>query len=333
MRDETRLRFYVDDTQIYHHYFGEFDLRSKYSSPFPHRRDPVPSFMFKNVGTWSSPKILWNDFGMTDIKYKDGIGFVMEYFQISRKQAVRRIWKDMVMDPNVRMVKPRIQQPLNLPYEFDKDDIQDFEMKYWGRLWFSKQHLKFFNVHSLTAMRRVGKKLWWSTSENPTFIYLFSKKGAFKAYRPLDPRKDKFRGQNNGDILEGYDQLPKTGQHLIITSSLKDTMTLRKLGYLAVNPTSENSKRGLYKRIRELNYRFNNNIYILFDNDKPGIRAARSLAQETGWKVIMLPTWSSKDPSDLVMSTGNYLALSMFFDNLGLKRYYIWNTYLEQPTE
>lgn len=322
MRDETRLRFYLEDTQIYHYYFGDFDLSSKYKSPFPHRRDPNPSFMFKNVGTWSSPKILWNDFGMTDIKYKDGIGFVMEYFQISRKNAVRKIWKDIVMNPDVILVKPRILQPLNLPYEYTKEDIQDFELKYWSKLWFSKMFLKFFNVHSMKSMRRVGKKLWWSTEDNPTFIYLFSKRGAFKAYRPLDPRKDKFRGQNNGDVLEGYDQLPRIGQHLIITSSLKDTMTLRKLGYLAVNPTSENSKRGLYRIIRELNQRFYK-IYILFDNDMPGIRAARSLARETGWEVIMLPTWSTKDPSDLVMKTENYLALSIFFNNFNLKKYHI----------
>lgn len=323
MRDETRLRFYLDDTQIYHYYFGDFDLTTKYESPFPHRRDPNPSFMFKNVGTFNDPKILWNDFGLTDIKYKDGIGFVMEFYQISRLEAVRKIWKDMVMNPKITLVKPRVKQPIKLPYEYTIQDIQDFEMKYWSRLWFTKEFLKFFNVHSMRSMRRLGKKLWATTKDNPTFIYLFSKSKAFKAYRPLDPRKDKFRGQNNGDILEGYNQLPRTGQHLIITSSLKDTMTLRKLGYLAVNPTSENSKRGLYKLIRELNYRFNNNIYILFDNDRPGINAAKSLARDTGWKVIMLPTWSTKDPSDLVMKTKNYLQLSIFFNNFELVKYHI----------
>lgn len=323
MKDETRLRFYVDDTAIYHFYFGEFDLTTKYRSPFPHRTDPNPSFMFKNVGTWSAQKVLWNDFGMDGIKYKDGIGFVMEYFRISRKNAVRKIWKEMVLDPDAKLVKPRVKQPLNLPYEYTEEDIQDFEMDYWGRLWFTKEFLKYFNVHSLRSMRRVGKKLWGSEKDNPTFIYLFSKKGAFKAYRPLDPNKDKFRGQNNGDVLEGYDQLPPRGQHLIITSSLKDTMTLRRLGYLAINPTSENSKRALYKKVRELNMRFNNNVYILFDNDPPGIKSAKSLALVTGWKPIFLPKTFSKDPSDLTMKTGNYLALSMFFANFNLTRYYL----------
>lgn len=318
--NETRLRFYLDDSQIYNFYFGVFDLVSKYKSPFSNRNDNVPSFMFKNVGTWSKPKILWNDFGMTDIKYKDGIGFVMEYFQISRRKAVRRIWKDMIMNKEVQLVKIRIEQPLNLPYEFTKGELQDFEMSYWGRFGFTKSFMNFFNVHSLVSMRRVGKKIWGSVEGNPVFIYLFKKRGAFKAYRPLDPMKDKFRGQSNGDILEGYDQLPPTGQHLFITSSLKDTMVLRMLGYLAVNPTSENSKRALYTHVRELNSRFKN-IYILFDNDKPGINAAASLSSDTGWKVLMLPTWSTKDPSDLVMKTGNYLELSMFL-NLNLVKYH-----------
>lgn len=322
MRNESRLRFYVGDVEIYHFYFGDFDLITKYTSPFPHRNDPNPSFMFQNVGTYSSPKILWNDFGLTDIKYKDGLGFVMEYYQISRKDAVRKVWKEMVKDQSVRIVKPKLNQPVNLPYEYTVGEIQDFEMKYWSRLHFTKKLLTFYNVKSLVSMRRIGKQIWGTTEDNPAFIYLFSIEDVFKAYRPLDPNKDKFRGQGNGNVLEGYDQLPTRGQHLFITSSLKDTITLRMLGYLAVNPTSENSKRALYSKIRELNQRFDK-IYIFFDNDAPGIRAAKSLSRDTGWKVVMLPTHSTKDPSDLVMETGNYLELSIFFSKFELTKYHI----------
>lgn len=322
MRDETRLRFYVGDIEIYHFYFGDFSLTEKYESPFPHRNDPNPSFMFKNIGSYSNPKIIWNDFGMDDIKYKDGIGFVMMFYGLNRSDAVRKIWNEMVRDKDTRIIKPRISHPIKLPYEFGEQPLQDWEMVYWRKLYFNESFMKFFNVWSLKYIRRVDKVIWKSEKDNPTYIYLFSKQNAFKAYRPLDPDKDKFRGQNNGDILEGYDQLPKTGDVLFITSSLKDTMTLRRMGLLGINPTSENSKRALYLKIRELNQRFSK-IYILFDNDGPGIKSALNLANDTGWEPVFIPKYLSKDPSDLVMKTKNYFELINIFKPLKTLTYHV----------
>lgn len=322
MTNETRLRYYVGDKEIYYFYFGDFNLTDKYESPFPHRNDPNPSFMFKNIGSFYNPIIIWNDFGMDDIKYKDGIGFVMEYYGLNRKSAIKKIWNEMVRDKEVTIVKPRIKQPIKLPYEFEAQELQDFEMKYWNRLFFNREFLRFFNIWSMKYMRRINKLIWSSVKDNPTYIYLFSKKGAFKAYRPLDRSGDKFRGQNNGDILEGYDQLPPTGDHLFIQSSLKDTATCRRLGVLSLNPTSENSKRALYEKIRELNQRFKN-IYILFDNDTAGRISAINLARDTGWTPMFLPNHWSKDPSDLVMKCKNYFQLNLFFNKMSLNKYHI----------
>ena len=306
---ETRLKYFVSDVDIYFHYFGEFDLTSKYNSPF--RNDPRASFMFKNIGSFKNPEIIWNDFGMIDLPQRNGVGFVQTLYNINRVAAVDKIWEEMVLSSEVKLVKRKINQPLNLPYEYTKGELQDFELAYWNLMHIEKWRLDFFNVHSLVSLRRVGKKLWGSVEDNPAFIYLFEKEDAFKAYRPLDKWGDKFRGVNNGNILEGYDQLPHQGETLFVTSSLKDTIVVNKAGWWGTNPTSENSRRALYSHVRELNCRFKN-IYTFFDNDVPGINAALSLQRETGWKPIMLPSKETKDPSDLVMYEGNYLYLKIF---------------------
>lgn len=316
---ERRLRFYVSDAVIYKHYFGDFNLVNKYHSPFPHRDDPRPSFKFVNIGSMKNPRIIWTDFGLSGAKYRDGIGFVMEYFGISRKAAARKIWNELVRDQNVSIKRPVIKYPLNLPYEYGGQPLSDEEMEYWNRLSIPKKLLEAYRISSLAFMRRAGDLIWKSEKDNPTYLYEFSKKDAFKAYRPLDPNKDKFRGQNNGSILEGYDQLPRNGEVLFITSSLKDTLTLRNLGFLAINPTSENSRRALLGKAKELLQRFEK-IYILYDNDRPGIIATKVLAQKTGWIPLFLPQHFTKDPSDLVMkSNGRYKQLRKFlYERLGI---------------
>lgn len=313
MLSELRLKFYVTDALVYKTYFGEFSLGTKYHSPF-RGNDPTPSFTFKAVGD----RIIWKDFGLYSDKVKDGIGFVQQLFGLSRSKAVLKIWDEIVMNRGVKLFSPPISKPLVLPYDFTAAPLQDFELEYYKTLWMDKRFLEFFNVHSLKSLRRLDYTVWQSVPENPVFIYLFSQGDTiFKAYRPLDPNKDKFRGQNNGHILEGYDQLPKNGEHLIINSSFKDTKVCRRLGYLGTNPTSENSLKTLLSYARELNCRFNNNIYILFDLDGAGRESTRRLMQHTGWKPIFL-SGTFKDPADIVKNTGNYFELSNLFSKLPL---------------
>lgn len=299
MISEARLKCYVSDESIYLYYFGEFEIGRKYNSPL--RRDPRPSFIIQQ----HQGSLLWTDFGLGKTVRPDAIGFVQVLKDMTRDEAVRTIWEDF-MHKGVRVRRQPLSMNIGLPYELTSRDMQEFELDYWLRHCIEEPLLDRFNVKAVDALYRHGSKVLTSTKREPSYVYLFDK-DIYKIYRPLS--EDRFRGQGNGDIVEGYAQLPKSGRSLIISSSMKDTLVLTSLGYNACNPPGETNLRAVLARARELNARFNN-IQILFDNDGPGIRSAYRLSGLTGWRPIFLPKEVAKDPADVVKKYGNRFVLS-----------------------
>lgn len=316
MITEERLRLYLDDVYIYNFYLGDFDINRKYNSPL--RKDPKPSFQIRR--SKKSDLLYWKDYGLSEQLGFDAISLVRHLYGLSREEAVKRIWDDIVES---KEPLPKIHLSVDttsIPYKYYYGELSDWEMSYWKSRGIPKEILDYYNVKSLTAMYRTDKLVWKSVKDNPTYIYLYlANKDAFKAYRPLDPRGDKFRGQNNGGLLEGFEQLPDEWEHLIITKSTKDIMTLRRLGVVSCSPTSENSFRTLLKNKDELNRRFKRK-FIFFDNDGPGVKASKLLKEETGWESIVLPKSYSKDASDLVTKDKSYKRLSSFLSTLKLEK-------------
>lgn len=298
MITERRLRHYVDDEEIYLYYFGDFEIGKKYNSPF--RRDPKPSFKIDDHDGF----LYWKDFGLTSPKGSDAISFVQQLHNVKRKQAVSIIWRDFISgSPTL----PKRNRSLNisLPIDVYPRELKDFELSFWNQHCIEEGLLKRFGIRGVEAVYKHGSLMWTSTPEEPMFYYDFG--GPFKVYRPKSDFR--FLGEGNGDVIEGYRQLPQTGRTLIISSSMKDTVVLSSLGYHACNPPSETNLRRVKEKAREFNSRFSN-IYILFDNDVPGIRAASSLAAKTGWKPIYIPKNIAKDPADVVKKFENRFVLS-----------------------
>ena len=69
--------------------------------------------------------------------------------------------------------------------------------------------------------------------------------------------------------------LPKSGEYVVITKSMKDVMCLYSLGIPSIAPTSENCflSEAQYHKLKE---RFKY-IILLYDNDRPGLKAAISI--------------------------------------------------------
>nr|DAE19933.1 MAG TPA: DNA primase [CrAss-like virus sp. ctYsL76] len=92
--------------------------------------------------------------------------------------------------------------------------------------------------------------------------------------------------------------LPKNGEYLVITKSLKDVMTLYSMGISAIAPMSENCflSESQYNRLKE---RFKH-LILFYDNDKPGLKAMISIKKKFPDVIPMWIPWEykAKDISD-----------------------------------
>ena len=92
--------------------------------------------------------------------------------------------------------------------------------------------------------------------------------------------------------------LPKNGgDYLVFTKSLKDVMCLYEFGIPAIAPCSENLllTEAQYNKVKT---KFKN-IYLLYDNDLPGVRATNKIhKQYPELKCLLLNRNDAKDFSD-----------------------------------
>lgn len=309
--DKIRLKFYLSDSDIYQYYYKDFNIDRKVSSPF--RKDPVPSLKFYE----KDGNIYWRDFGLGDQKGNDPISFVMQLFDISDIEACNLIWEEIIEGNNIPKNKRKAvssKKDFIVTYR----DLVPFELAYWGKAQVAIGLLDFFKIKAVDKAYINDILLFESIPDDPAFYYDFGP-DTFKTYRPLVKNKSKkFRGKNNGTILEGWEQLPETGNHLIITKSLKDVVILRNMGILATAPSGEGSLNVIRNNIKEINGRFKR-VLILFDYDEAGIKNSNILHSETTWQQIYID--KEKDCYDNVVTLNSYFYLKEFFKNLNIKRY------------
>ena len=125
----------------------------------------------------------------------------------------------------------------------------------------------------------------------------------FKIYRPLADKYTKWRNNLASYDIQGYEQLPKKGDLLIITKSLKDVMCLYEMGYTAISPSSESTFIS-DKALNQLKRRFKR-ILICFDRDVSGIKNMRKISLKTGLNGFLVhKKWKAKDISDAVKLNG-----------------------------
>ena len=297
----------VDEYHIYSHYLGySVKINRPMTSPF--RKDNNPSWsLFRSKRN----EIMFKDFATGETG--NVVKFVQVLFDIKYHEALNKIWKDLISNGAVKQKIPRIEQELKEPSKVISIKRKYFtktDEDYWIQYGIDKEVLNYFNVIPISS--------FWVNDIQQSFIYdkdcpmyaykIFNK---FKIYRPYSKRReDKWRNNCGPYDIQGWEQLQDDNDLLIITSSLKDVMTLYTLGYNAIAPQSENS--AIPKTIIDnLKGRFKE-IIILFDNDEPGLNAAKKLAEKHNLNYIYIPLnlvlFDVKDTSDLVKEMGTEVA-------------------------
>lgn len=288
---------YLDPYAIFAKYIGAFIIGRAYNSPL--REDKSASFaVFIDKKT---SMLLYKDLATGDCG--DAIKFVKVLFNLnSAKEAILLIKKDFLLESNpIKLETKKEYSYSRVKISISRRLFNEQDLKYWSNFGIKRETLSKFNVIPIKSYASDDIVKYIRTGNELAYAYkVFSN---FKIYRPLSSKQDKWRGNLSSLDMFGYEQLPKSGQILFVTKSLKDVMVLHELGYPAIAPPSESSAVNDLV-IKDLNNRFNK-IIIFYDRDAAGLRYARKLFQKTRWDFFFIPKhFNLKDLSDFAGEKG-----------------------------
>lgn len=291
---------------IFRHYITGFEVYNKrFRSEL--RRDNSPSCSIKPLMNGS-------------ISYKDHANgehyncfdYVSAKFGLSFKEALVLISNDFGLDLTPEKVerKPtdfealRYNKPLeNASYADIKICSVPFTiegLRYWKQYGIDRELLELYNIKQIKGFYINHQFIEISKNEVLAFAYCFGN----YTYKILRPYAGEWKWTSNcrPNTVQGFSQLPDSGDFLVITKSLKDVITLRKLGYYAVAPQSENTVLPA-KFIAYIKKRWNT-IILYYDNDVPGIDAANHHSFLYELPFVHNPKSYEKDASDIYQARG-----------------------------
>ena len=285
-------------------YLGvEVALGRLYVSPLREDHHPTCSFYYTEAGN-----LRFNDFGTSD--NLGVMDVIMRKFNITFPEACRRLEKDRLLIGVVNS-KPLVKEDVELSYLLG--DISH-NLDYWATYGISPSTVERYNVTYVKSVYRNNKLYLRSTPSNPVYMYSF-RSGRVKFYRPLsEDKKKKWYGNSDGEDIGGLEQLNPKGSICFITSSLKDVMVLRELGFNAVCLNGEgygvNDTRTMQNLINFLRKRFR---YVMFymNNDGPGMMNSFKLNYIYRVPFVTNPLNTPKDPSDDLKKYGKHPTFRM----------------------
>ena len=289
---------------IFKHYVTNFKkIDVSFCSELRQDKHPGVRIRYQN-SNW-----LYKDFGCEEHTFSP-VGYVMYKYVISYGDALRKINSDFKLNLGTGVMNSTKDSPIiHNREEIEKLEFSETELKivsvpyttkhlvYYAEQGIYKPVLDFYRVKPIAGyyLTKAGKRQYIRIpSKDTAFAYCY---GNYK-YKILQPNSEyKWITNASRDIVQGWAQLPKTGDLCFITSSLKDVMLLHALGYAAVAPGSE---MGFIPEdnLEELKSRFKE-VLIFFDNDTPGITSAAKYASKYGLQYTHIPEeYLEKDITD-----------------------------------
>lgn len=287
----------VTEYDIYSAYIGNFKIGMIYNSPF--RKDKNPSFGCYYSRT--SKQLMFKDHGTGDcgnvIKFVSLITGLTKYNDI-----LIDIINKLKITNDTQLVSSKHYIPsTETVIGVVRQEFTSIDTDYWGQFNISIDTLKKFNVSSIKyyLCNGIVKGIYKDT--NP--MYAYKVYNNFKIYRPLADKYTKWRNNLTETDIQGFKQLPKTGDILIITKSMKDVMCLYEMGIPAISPSSESTFIP-DKALNQLRKRFKR-IIILFDRDVSGVKYLRKMSLKTGLEGMLVHRkFKAKDISDAIKING-----------------------------
>lgn len=276
-----------------------------------HRKDPKPSVAFKKT---LNGDIICKDFGDKRIQgdcfnivsglysctYTDSYEIIAKDFNLIESisnsiTSIRKIYKPDVLSDSV--------EKNIIPIKIKKKPWSQKGLDFWQAFGISKRILDFYNVCEISHY-------WYNDNirsiNTLAFAYYF-KPYEYKIYLPFEKI---YRFICNTTYLQGYNQLPKNGDLLIYTKSLKDVMLLYKYGVNSVSTQAEGNMLN-QKWYDRLIVRFPKQA-LLYDFDYAGLTGSGKIKRRYNIPRIALSNgrynttdYGAKDLSDYYEANGD----------------------------
>lgn len=252
-------------------------------------------------------QLRYKDFGHS---YGDCFEFVKQLYNCSYTEALKIIAKDFNLKQGIHTTEKIQKKPLPAEIAFEKSIIpikrgwKKIDLDYWSRYNITIPLLVEYDIFACNHVylkNRPDNMYIWGThlDDNPIYCYKIGNK--FKCYRPLTKdKKAKWLSTHKEFDIQGLKQLPRKGNLCIITSSMKDVLVLKVLGYNAIALGGEGNN--IPDKVLDYLYACFDKIVIFYDNDKAGIMYAKILSEKINVSYIHIPIEceDQKDISDFV---------------------------------
>lgn len=291
----------VPETQILAHYLGVTEVPTVISSPL--RKDVHPSF---GISSPDGKKIFYRDFATGDSG--DLIDLLTHLWCCPISDVIERISRDFkdfrksaVINRLSTEHKHSITYHGNTTLDVKVRDWQEHDIEYWGKYGVPLDLLQRANVYPISHfMITKGGRRSTFCADKYAYAYAEFKEEhlTLKVYQPFNKNRLKWISKHDRSVLGLWTLLPNHGDVLCICSSVKDALCLMaNTGIPAICLQGEGYS--ISQTAQDVLKRRFDNIFVLLDNDEPGIRYAEKLSQETGFTNIELPQFEGgKDISD-----------------------------------
>jgi hypothetical protein len=300
----------VSEYQIFKYYCPPFqEPNKKFKSDLRKDNNPTVSIALINN------RLRYTDFGYPEHSF-DCFSYVGHKYSLNFRETLRHIDQNFCLGLSggikvVHSAPKLVEQPVlvqhvpaHINVRFRNWDYKD--ANYWKQFNISKRILRIFDVKPITH--------YWINEQRfscNSISYRYRFDCGYKIYRPLE--KDfKWSSNVGSHCLQGYSQLPETGDQIFLTSSLKDVMCLASFGYASFALQSEMLMPSK-ETIGEIKGRFKK-VIVLYDNDfekisNPGQTMAWKICERYGLSNLKISShYESKDISDLVKNHGVKIA-------------------------
>lgn len=290
----------VSQETLMYTYYGQPVKKGLFRSKVRNDSKPTVAYYKNRMG-----RIIIKDFGSNYCG--DWVYVIMNKYGCGYYKALNIVASDIGLIPRqnnipqeIKYSNTKLEDTTDAIIQVEIKDFEQYELDWWAKFGIDLRTLNKFKVFSCKNVFLNNNLFHLFKDKQLVFGYYGGIREDIERWRIYFPNNRKYKFISNWKSLrlQGSHMLPKMGEYLVVTKSLKDVMTLYNLGIPAIAPISENCflSEAQYHRLKE---RFKH-IILLYDNDRPGLRAMISIKKKFPEVIPIWIPWEykAKDISD-----------------------------------